>query len=185
MSFPGQSLQRAWHLVDAKHQTVGRVAQQIAQLLKGKHKPTYSPNKDMGDHVVVINAEKVHFSGDKWKSKQYRWHTGYPGGLKSRTADQMMERKPTEVLKKAVLGMLKRNNLRHQSIEPRLRIYVGEDHPHTAQLPKSTTVALPAAPRKRGGNFHFGLGTSTYNSQAIIADKRLGSGDGGVKSSSS
>ena len=82
-----------------------------------------------------------------------------------------MERKPTEVLKKAVLGMLKRNNLPHQSIEPRLRIYAGEDHPHTAQLPKSSTIPLPSTPRKKSGNFHFGLG-ATYNSQAtIVADK--------------
>eukprot|EP00537_Pseudo-nitzschia_pungens_P009500 CAMPEP_0172380928 /NCGR_PEP_ID=MMETSP1060-20121228/70688_1 /TAXON_ID=37318 /ORGANISM="Pseudo-nitzschia pungens, Strain cf. cingulata" /LENGTH=229 /DNA_ID=CAMNT_0013108695 /DNA_START=627 /DNA_END=1316 /DNA_ORIENTATION=- len=90
MSFPGQSLQRAWHLVDAKNQTVGRLAGQISQILKGKHKPTFRPNKDMGDHVVVINAEKVQFSGKKWNDKLYRWHTGYPGGLKERTAKDMM-----------------------------------------------------------------------------------------------
>mmetsp|Transcript_24261 Transcript_24261/g.59383 ORF Transcript_24261/g.59383 Transcript_24261/m.59383 type:complete len:193 (+) Transcript_24261:337-915(+) len=156
MSFPGRSLQQAWHLVDANNQTVGRVAGQIAQILKGKHKPTFQPNKDMGDHIVVINAEKVVFSGTKWKSKVYRWHTGYPGGLKQRRAEEMLERKPEEILKKAVLGMLKRNNLRHQSIEPRLRIYEGPSHPHTAQLPHSTARA-PPVPRARSNNFHFGL----------------------------
>lgn len=121
MSFPGQAVQRAWHLVDASNQTVGRLAGQVAQILRGKHKPTFQPNKDMGDYVIVVNAEKVHFSGKKWNQKLYRWHTGYPGGLKERPAKVMLERKPEEVLKKAILGMLKRNNLRHQSIEPRLR----------------------------------------------------------------
>lgn len=149
-------MQQAWHLIDAKNQTVGRVAGQIAQILKGKHKPTFQPNKDMGDHVVVINAEKVRFSGDKWKSKLYRWHTGYPGGLKERRAEEMLERKPTEVLKKAVLGMLRRNNLRHQAMEPRLRIYEGPNHPHTAQLPPSS-VTVPPVPRARSDQYHFGL----------------------------
>mmetsp|Transcript_20642 Transcript_20642/g.42485 ORF Transcript_20642/g.42485 Transcript_20642/m.42485 type:complete len:179 (-) Transcript_20642:65-601(-) len=166
MSFPGQSLQRAWHLVDAKNQTVGRLAGQISQILRGKHKPTFRPNKDMGDHVVVINAEKVQFSGKKWNDKVYRWHSGYPGGLKERKAKDMMARKPEEVLKKAILGMLKRNNLRHQSIEPRLRIYVGPDHPHVAQLPPDTTTPLPPHPRAKSGDFHFGL--ETYNSQKTI-----------------
>jgi len=166
MSFPGQSLQRAWHLVDAKNQTVGRLAGQISQILKGKHKPTFRANKDMGDHVVVINAEKVQFTGKKWNDKVYRWHTGYPGGLKERKAKDMMARKPEEVLKKAILGMLKRNNLRHQSIEPRLRIYAGPDHPHVAQLPSDTTIPLPAHPRANCGDFHFGI--NTYNSQKNI-----------------
>lgn len=166
MSFPGKSLQQAWHLVDASNQTVGRLAGQISQILKGKHKPTFSPNKDMGDHVVVINAEKVQFSGKKWNDKLYRWHTGYPGGLKQRRAKEMLERRPDQILKKAVLGMLKRNNLRHQSIGPRLRIYVGPDHPHKSQLPTETTMPLPNPPRSKSGDFHFGL--NSYNSQTTI-----------------
>ncbi|KAG7350993.1 50S ribosomal protein L13 [Nitzschia inconspicua] len=166
MSFPGQAVQRAWHLVDASNQTVGRLAGQVAQILRGKHKPTFQPNKDMGDYVVVINAEKVHFSGKKWNQKLYRWHTGYPGGLKERPAKDMLERKPEEVLKKAILGMLKRNNLRHQSIEPRLRIYAGPSHPHTAQLPLDSTIAIPSPPRARSGDFHFGL--ASYNSQNTV-----------------
>eukprot|EP00980_Cylindrotheca_fusiformis_P026213 scaffold15514_cov129-Cylindrotheca_fusiformis.AAC.21 len=160
MSFPGQSLQRAWHLVDASNQTVGRLAVQISGILKGKHKPTYKPNKDMGDHVIVINAKDVSFSGGKWKSKVYHWHTGYPGGLKQRRAEELVEKRPEEILKKAVLGMLKRNNLRHQSIEPRLRIYAGPHHPHIAQLPSSTDP-IPVVPRSRSSTFHFGLNKYT------------------------
>merc|ERR1712071_653618 len=109
-------VQRTWHLIDASDQTVGRLATTIASLLKGKHKPTYRPNGDCGDYVVVINSEKVQFSGKKWGDKYYRWHTGYPGGLKERKASDMLERKPTEILRKAVLGMLTRTNLRHKYI---------------------------------------------------------------------
>ena len=112
---------------------------------------------------------KVNFTGDKWKKKLYRWHTGYPGGLKQRTAEDMLERKPEEILKKAILGMLKRNNLRHQSIEPRLRIYTGPDHPHNAQLPAEGTESLPKVPRARSGDFHFGL--KHYTSQRGFVDK--------------
>jgi hypothetical protein len=116
--------------------------------------------------ISSLFMQKVHFSGKKWTEKVYRWHTGYPGGLKERSAKEMMERRPEEVLKKAILGMLKRNNLRHQSIEPRLRIYVGPDHPHTAQLPSDTTTPLPRHPRAKSGDFHFGL--RSYNSQTTI-----------------
>jgi len=157
MSFPGRAVQRTWHLVDATSQTVGRLATTVAPILKGKHKPTYRPDGDVGDFVVIINAEKVHFSGKKWSDKLYRWHTGYPGGLKERPAKDMLERKPESILKKAILGMLHRNNLRNSHIEPRLRIYAGPDHPHAAQLPEGVKP-LPVHPRKRMGNFHFGLG---------------------------
>ena len=100
---------------------------------------------------------KVHFSGKKWDDKLYRWHTGYPGGLKERPAKNMLERKPEFILKKAILGMLYRNNLREGFIEPRLKIYTGEAHPHEAQLPHGVK-ALPIHPRKRTGSYHFGLG---------------------------
>ena len=156
MSFPGRQLQRCWHLVDAKDQTVGRLASQVAAILRGKHKPTFRPNKDMGDVVVIVNAEKVNFSGNKWKDKIYRWHTGYPGGLKERPAGQMLERNPVQILRKAVLGMLKRNKLRHGYMEPRLKIYTGSDHPHKAQLP-TTVEPIPRVPTRLLGNFHFGL----------------------------
>lgn len=158
MSFPGRAVQRCWHLVDASDQTVGRLAAQIAPILKGKHKPTFMPNRDIGDVVVVVNAEKVKLSGKKWDDKLYRWHTGYPGGLKERPAKAMLERNPTKILRKAIVGMLYRNNLRQSYMERRLKIYTGPTHPHTAQLPEGTDV-LPKHPRKRSGQYHFGLTT--------------------------
>lgn len=163
MSFPGRSVQRAWHLVDASSQTVGRLAASVAPLLKGKHKPTYMPNTDCGDYVVIVNAEKVNFTGKKWKDKLYRWHTGYPGGLKQRRAEEMLERKPENILKKAILGMLNRNNLRHKYIEPRLKIYTGPDHPHQSQLPTEVSP-LPKHPRNRRGDYHYGF-NETYKAQ--------------------
>jgi large subunit ribosomal protein L13 len=156
MSFPGRQLQRCWHLVDAQGQTVGRLASQIATILRGKHKPTFLPNKDMGDFVVVVNADKVSFTADKWKTKLYRWHTGYPGGLKQRRAEEMLDKNPRQILRKAVLGMLKRTNLRHGYMEPRLKIYTGPTHPHTAQLPEGV-APLPQVPAAMNGQFHFGL----------------------------
>lgn len=161
MSFPGRSIQRAWHLVDASSQTVGRLATTIAPLLKGKHKPTYKPNADCGDFVVIVNAEKVNFTGNKWRDKLYRWHTGYPGGLKQRRAQEMLERKPENILKKAILGMINRNNLRHKYIEPRLKIYAGPNHPHTGQL-NEVAHALEKHPRKRTGEWHFGFKDGKY-----------------------
>eukprot|EP00519_Triparma_laevis_P008262 CAMPEP_0182508814 /NCGR_PEP_ID=MMETSP1321-20130603/25655_1 /TAXON_ID=91990 /ORGANISM="Bolidomonas sp., Strain RCC1657" /LENGTH=128 /DNA_ID=CAMNT_0024714943 /DNA_START=7 /DNA_END=390 /DNA_ORIENTATION=- len=128
MSFPGAVAQRAWHLIDAKNQVVGRLATQIAPLLKGKHKPTFRPNADCGDNVVVINAEKVKFTGKKLQQKLYYWHTNYPGGLRSRKAGDQLARQPTKVLRSAVLGMLTRNKLRHGYMEKRLHIYPGEAH---------------------------------------------------------
>lgn len=100
----------------------------------------------------------MHFSGKKWDDKIYRWHTGYPGGLKERPAKAMLDRKPEAILRKAILGMIYRNNLRHGYIEPRLKIYSGPKHPHELQLPKGTNE-LPVHPRKRMGSFHFGLGS--------------------------
>lgn len=128
----------------------------MAPILKGKHKPTFLPNRDVGDVVVIVNADKVKFSGKKWDNKLYRWHTGYPGGLKERPAKAMLERNPTKILRKAILGMLYRNNLRQSYMKPRLKVYAGPKHPHTAQLPEGTEV-LPKHPRKRSGEYHFGL----------------------------
>ena len=132
-------------------------------------------------YKLYISFVQVHFSGTKWKTKLYRWHTGYPGGLKERKAKDMLDRRPEEVLKKAVLGMLKRNNLRHQSIEPRLRIYVGPDHPHTAQLPPDTTQPLPRLPRAKSGDFHFGL--ISYNSQVTVEGSSAAGSSTGASSS--
>lgn len=169
-------MQQSWHLVNAEGQTVGRLAGQIASILKGKHKPTFMPHRDMGDHVVVINAEKIHFTGKSWKNKLYRWHTGYPGGLKQRTATEMLERNPLKILRKAILGMLKRNRLRHSFLEPRLFLYQGSYHPHTEQLPEGVEP-LPPAPRALHGDFHFGLETyaqpETFQKEIRISKNRL------------
>ena len=116
-----------FRLVDAKGEVVGRLASQIARVLMGKDKPTYAPHRDDGDAVVVINAKDVEFTGRKWDSKLYRWHTGYPGGLKERTAKDQHARDPGEVIRAAVMGMLPKNNLR-RSMARKLRIYPGPDH---------------------------------------------------------
>mmetsp|Transcript_36833 Transcript_36833/g.42005 ORF Transcript_36833/g.42005 Transcript_36833/m.42005 type:complete len:171 (+) Transcript_36833:15-527(+) len=156
MSFPGKAAKSCWHLIDASSQTVGRLAVLVAPILRGKHKPIFRPNIDCGDNIVIINAEKVKFTGKKWKDKLYRWHTGYPGGLKQRSAEEMLKRKPEEVLRKAILGMIYRNRLRNSFIESRLKIYAGPNHPHKAQLPDGVEP-LPKHPRTRSGDVHFGL----------------------------
>mmetsp|Transcript_23745 Transcript_23745/g.67113 ORF Transcript_23745/g.67113 Transcript_23745/m.67113 type:complete len:189 (-) Transcript_23745:39-605(-) len=171
MSFVGMGVQRAWHLIDANNQTVGRLAVQVAQLLKGKHKPTFLPNKDIGDYVVIVNAEKIKFTGNKMKDKLYRWHTGYPGGLKQRRAEEQLKRRPLAILQSAILGMLRRNRLRHQTMEKRLKLYVGPNHPHTAQLPPATTVPLPPHPRKGPLN-RFGLNSYTQLPRPHTINKR-------------
>ncbi len=127
---------RKWHLIDAKGQTVGRLAAQVATLLRGKHKPIFTPNVDTGDHVVIVNAGEVHFTGKKLKNKIYYHHTGYPGGIKSTSAEHLLEKKPTEVLSKAIRGMLPKNPLGKQMAR-KLRIYAGAQHPHGAQNPES------------------------------------------------
>ena len=116
-----------FRLVDGKGQVVGRLASQIAQVLMGKDKPTYNPSTDDGDGVIVINAKDVDFTGRKWDQKLYRWHTGYPGGLKERTAKEQHSRNPDAVLRAAVLGMLPKNNLR-RSMARKLRIFPGSEH---------------------------------------------------------
>ncbi|MFN2321973.1 MAG: 50S ribosomal protein L13 [Trueperaceae bacterium] len=123
-----------WVIVDASGQTVGRLATQIASVLKGKHKPEYTPNQPMGDFVVVVNAEKVVFTGHKLDQKIYTRYTGYQGGLKMTTAREMLEKAPERVLEKAVWGMLPKNRLGRKLIR-RLKVYAGEAHPHAAQQP--------------------------------------------------
>ena len=122
------------HLVDASGQTVGRLATRIASILRGKHKPTFTPFLDMGDHVVIVNAEKVVFKGNKLQEKMYRHHTGSPGGLKEVTARDMMERHPERVLEQAIKGMLPKNKL-GRAMAKKLKVYVGPNHPHEAQKP--------------------------------------------------
>mmetsp|Transcript_8733 Transcript_8733/g.24086 ORF Transcript_8733/g.24086 Transcript_8733/m.24086 type:complete len:198 (+) Transcript_8733:10-603(+) len=131
--YPGP---RLWHLIDARAQVVGRLSSQIATLLMGKHKPTYVPRFDCGDHVVVINAKDVVFTGRKWDQKLYRHHTGWPGGLREVPAKRMLERHAERIIGRAVRGMLPKNMLRKQRIM-RLRVYPGVEHPHDAQLSHS------------------------------------------------
>ncbi len=130
---------RRWVLIDANGLTLGRLATQIADLLRGKRKPEYTPHVDTGDFVVVINAEKISVSGNKLKEKMYRRHTGYPGGLRERTLEEMLARRPEEVIRQAVRGMLPRNRLARQQIT-KLKVYAGTDHPHVAQKPTKLEI---------------------------------------------
>ena len=132
MNFYNVSLP-AWHVVDARGQVVGRLASRVASILRGKHKPTYNPQELCGDNVVVLNASDVVLTGDKREKKTYYWHTGYPGGLRQRTAAEQFDRKPEEVLRRAVWGMLPNNRLRKKQARM-LRIFPGEEHPHGPQI---------------------------------------------------
>jgi len=128
-----------WFIIDAEGKTVGRLATKVATLLRGKGKPDFTPHADNGDFVVVINADKVSFTGNKWSQKKYYWHTSYPGGIKSITADKLMEKEPEEILRKAVWGMLPKSKWQKTLIN-RLKVYVGESHPHLAQQPETLEV---------------------------------------------
>jgi large subunit ribosomal protein L13 len=130
---------RKWYLVDADGKTLGRLAARVAGMLRGKHKSTFTPHVDTGDHVVIINAEKVHLSGDKIQTKTYVHHTGYPGGLKSVTAAHLRARRPTELLERAIKGMLPKNTLGKQ-MGRKLKVYAGSEHPHQAQRPETITL---------------------------------------------
>ncbi len=134
MARPAQ-VERKWHIVDAEGQTLGRLASGIARVLRGKNKPQYTPHIDTGDFVVVVNAEKVVVTGRKSEQKVYRRHTGYPGGLRETSYEVMMERKPTEVLRKAVKGMMPRTRLGRKQFT-KLKLYAGPEHPHEAQNPQ-------------------------------------------------
>ena len=128
--------ERSWVLVDASGKTLGRLATQIADILRGKRKPEYTPHIDTGDFVVVVNAEQIAVSGNKREQKIYYRHSGYPGGLRTRTLEEMLERRPEEVIRLAVKGMLPRNRLGRAQLR-KLRVYAGPEHPHEAQKPKS------------------------------------------------
>jgi len=130
---------RRWFVIDADGKTVGRLATTAASLLMGKTKPSYTPYIDVGDHVVIINAEKVVFTGNKLKQKMYRHHTGWPGGLKEITAEKLMQRFPERILEQAIRGMLPKNKLgRHMG--KKLKVYAGPDHPHQAQQPEALNL---------------------------------------------
>ncbi|MGH7227726.1 MAG: 50S ribosomal protein L13 [Nitrospiraceae bacterium] len=126
---------RKWYLVDANGKTLGRLASRVAILLRGKHKPTFTPHVDTGDHVVIINADKIRLTGDKFKTKTYIHHTGYPGGLKSVTAEHLHAKNPTGLVTRAIKGMLPKNPLGKQMAR-KLKVYAGTAHPHEAQRPE-------------------------------------------------
>ncbi|OUR93074.1 50S ribosomal protein L13 [Halobacteriovorax marinus] len=130
---------KKWHLIDANDKVVGRLATEIANILRGKNSPKYTPHTDSGDFVVVINAEKVKFTGSKWDKKLYIWHTNHIGGLKSRTAKEQLERKPEQILMSAVKGMLPKNSLGRKQLT-KLKVFAGEAHSHEAQQPAAYAI---------------------------------------------
>ena len=130
-----ETVQRDWYVVDAAGQTLGRLATEIASRLRGKHKPEYTPHVDTGDYIVVINAEQVQVTGNKSMDKKYYRHTGYPGGLRETNFEKLIAHKPTEVLERAVKGMLPKGPLGYAMIK-KMKVYAGSEHPHTAQQPQ-------------------------------------------------
>lgn len=138
-SLNNQTADKQWVLIDAEGQTLGRLSSEIAKLLRGKHKPGFTPHVDCGDNVVVINAEKITLTGNKLSEKQYIRHTGYPGGQRIVTAEQLQKKAPTQIIEKAVKGMLPKNRLGAQLLK-NLNVYAGGEHPHAAQKPQTITL---------------------------------------------
>jgi len=137
---PGaKEIDKRWHVVDAQGQTLGRLATRVARLLTGKDKPIYTPFLDTGDHVIIINAEKVVLTGNKLSEKLYRHHTGYPGGLREVAADVVLAKEPEKLLREAVIGMLPKTKL-GRAMRKKLRIYKGPHHPHQAQQPQALAL---------------------------------------------
>ena len=134
-----ESRERNWLVVDASGKTLGRLATQIADILRGKRKPEYTPHVDVGDFVIVVNAERISVTGNKRAEKRYYRHSGYPGGLRSRTLEEMLARRPEEVIRLAVKGMLPRTRLGRAQLR-KLKVYAGPDHPHAAQKPEPLEV---------------------------------------------
>ncbi|HOB34566.1 MAG: 50S ribosomal protein L13 [Firmicutes bacterium] len=134
-----EQVQRRWFVVDAEGQTLGRLASEVASILRGKHKPTFTPHVDTGDHVIVINASKVVVTGKKAQNKLYYRHTGYPGGLRAETFAELMQKKPEQAVYRAVKGMLPHNRLGRAMIK-KLRVYAGDQHEHAAQKPEKWEI---------------------------------------------
>ncbi len=134
-----EDFEKKWYIIDGEGKTVGRLSTKIARLLRGKEKPQFTPHADIGDFVIVVNADKVKFTGKKWEQKKYYWHTGYPGGIKSITANDLAKKKPEEILRKAVWGMLPKNKMQDKLIS-RLKLYTGTEHPHVSQQPENLEV---------------------------------------------
>ncbi len=135
-SVRAKEIDRKWYVVDARDETLGRLATRIATVLRGKHKPSYSPHLDVGDFVVVVNADKIRVTGQKLDQKIYYRHSGYPGGLKSVTLRRQLAQHPTRVIRSAVWGMLPHNRLGRAMVK-KLRVYAGDEHPHEAQNPQA------------------------------------------------
>jgi large subunit ribosomal protein L13 len=140
---PGD-VQRAWYVIDAENEVLGRLASEVAQILRGKHKPTYAPHMDMGDHVIVVNADKVRLTGQKAEQKVYHHHSGYPGGLRTVPYGRESSRRPDRVVERAVRGMLPHNRL-GRSMLRKLSVYAGAEHPHEAQRPVPLPLGTPPA----------------------------------------
>jgi large subunit ribosomal protein L13 len=138
-SAKAETVQRDWYVVDAAEKTLGRLASEIAHRLRGKHKAEYTPHVDTGDYIVVINAEKIAVTGAKATDKMYHHHTGYPGGLKSISFEKLIEKAPERVIQNAVKGMLPRNPL-GRAMFKKLKVYAGDEHPHTAQQPQTLNI---------------------------------------------
>jgi len=134
-----ENTKKSWYVVDAETKTLGRIASEVARIIRGKHKPSFTPNIDCGDHVVVVNASKIRLTGDKWNSKVYISHSGYPGGQKALSPKQMMQKDPTRMFEKAVKGMLPKNRLGRE-IFKNLHVYADADHGHEAQNPKELKI---------------------------------------------
>ena len=128
-------IERRWYVVDATDETLGRLASRVARVLEGKHKPTFTPNLDSGDHVIVLNASRISVTGTKLTNKAYSRHSGYPMGYKEESLGHLLERRPEEVIRRAVKGMLQHNKLGAQQLR-KLKVYAGSDHPHSAQKPE-------------------------------------------------
>ena len=143
------SRERNWLVVDASGKTLGRLATQIADVLRGKRKPEYTPHIDTGDFVIVVNAERIAVTGNKRQEKRYYRHSGYPGGLRSRTLEEMLQRRPEEVVRLAVKGMLPRTRLGRAQLR-KLKVYAGPDHPHAAQQP--APLEIPTRERRAAGS---------------------------------
>ena len=134
-----ETVERDWYIVDAENKTLGRLSTEIARRLRGKHKPEYTPHVDTGDYIVVINAEKIHVTGNKRTDKMYHHHTGFIGNLKSISFDKMLEKAPERIIESAVKGMLPKNPL-GRAMYKKMKVYAGSEHPHTAQQPKTLDI---------------------------------------------
>ena len=131
-----ESVERKWYIVDAQDLVLGRMAADVAVVLKGKHKPTFTPHIDGGDYVIIVNAEKIALTGNKWSQKKYYHHSGYAGGLSTRTATEMLDKQPQKIVEKAIRGMLPKGK-NGDDMYRRLYVYVGPNHPHAAQKPEA------------------------------------------------